>query len=372
MQRDIRSLTGIRGVAACLVMFYHFTAGGVGPAPVKTFIAHGYLAVDLFFVLSGFVMAMTYGGLFEFRFSPREYGRFLAKRLGRVYPLYIATTVLLTVLGATGVNRIWLQPAGRVVSNVLLMQTWGFDWSINQPGWSISTEWAAYLLFPLLARACLFGRRGTAAGAGAAALLAILWLSLQSAAFVGCVGHSGPLDIYNGMTPWPLLRCIAGFCLGLAAWRASSEARVHEFARRPWVGGVTGLLILALLTVRGSDVALVALFPVLIVCLGAAREAPAARLMACGPVHWLGLVSYSIYLVHYPIQQLRQPLQDTLAAIGVPHSFTAASVLLMAATMGVAAITFAWIEEPFRRLSRRWIGRDAPRLPAGSEPVTAP
>ena len=61
VRSEIRSLTGLRGVAAVLVLFYHAMSRGTGFQPLDRIIHHGYISVDLFFVLSGFVMAMTYG-----------------------------------------------------------------------------------------------------------------------------------------------------------------------------------------------------------------------------------------------------------------------------------------------------------------------
>ena len=95
---EIKSLTGIRGVAAVLVVLYH-TATTVGVfAPVMPILMHGYIAVDLFFVLSGFVMAVTYRQAFAGKWGTQPYIQFLLKRLGRVYPLYVVLVVVTAIV----------------------------------------------------------------------------------------------------------------------------------------------------------------------------------------------------------------------------------------------------------------------------------
>lgn len=106
IKAEIKALTGLRGVAAIYVVAYHMTGHWKQPPWLTTFIKHGYLSVDLFFILSGFVMALTYGGLFIDRFRWSDYRRFLLVRLARVYPLYLLMTLItliliLTLLGKT-------------------------------------------------------------------------------------------------------------------------------------------------------------------------------------------------------------------------------------------------------------------------------
>ena len=66
---EIRALTGIRGIAACFVVIYHFYFGVLNKGSAGVILSHGYMAVDLFFVLSGFVMALTYQDKFLGRYS---------------------------------------------------------------------------------------------------------------------------------------------------------------------------------------------------------------------------------------------------------------------------------------------------------------
>ena len=103
MTGEIKSLTSLRGIAAMAVVIEHFSATAEQHAAVSvpSLVAHGYLAVDLFFVLSGFIMAYTYLGTFEAH-GIRAFPNFLGKRVARIVPLN--TAVLLCLVAAGGVS----------------------------------------------------------------------------------------------------------------------------------------------------------------------------------------------------------------------------------------------------------------------------
>src|SRR4051812_22955899 len=93
----IKSLEGVRGIAALIVALYHFQLGTVHAG--LPLIRHGYLFVDLFFVLSGFVMCAAYAGKLK---SAEDFGRFLIRRTGRLLPLLLFST-LVFLLAADGI-----------------------------------------------------------------------------------------------------------------------------------------------------------------------------------------------------------------------------------------------------------------------------
>ena len=94
--KQIPALTGIRGVAALGVVAYHYWFRNWVPPDTlaRAAVARGYLFVDLFFLLSGFVMASSYGWMFAGRFDAVGYWRFLATRLARIYPVYFLLFVV--------------------------------------------------------------------------------------------------------------------------------------------------------------------------------------------------------------------------------------------------------------------------------------
>ena len=366
---EIRPLTGIRGVAALLVAVYHLN-GPEAPAALRigglggVIVAHGYLAVDLFFVLSGYVIALSYGEMLR-SWDARSYARFLIRRIARVYPLYAAITLAMGALLALGVSH---EPVGRLGPalgfNLLMVQAWGFAASIDGPAWSISTEWAAYLLFPLLAAVTLFGRPRAALATGVAAtacVIAMAWLPSAEPA------RNGPLDIYGpGIS---VARCIAEFSLGLIAFRLAGDATVRRFARHPASGVLIAGGIAALLMRPGTDLFLVALFPPMVLAL-ALGTGPVQRFFGCAPVFLAGELSYAIYLLHARFLRPR----DVLDAKLIPLFGEAAPVITMiaiyAALLIGAWLAFRWLEKPSRayvRRAERLIRPTAPLAPAEAE-----
>lgn len=154
-------LTGIRGYAALWVVIYHFFSEFSLLFPALTllnpFSAKGYLAVDLFFQLSGFVLAYNYMDKLGRSFSTPTFKHFVYMRFARIYPVHLVT--LLAVLAMYLVGRKLgynLTDEGytltQFVQNLFLVQAWvpklTLNW--NYPSWSVSSEWFAYLSFPFV------------------------------------------------------------------------------------------------------------------------------------------------------------------------------------------------------------------------------
>ena len=163
---QLASLTPLRGIAALWVVIFHFCwyFPAVHPERYTGAVYKGYLAVDMFFVLSGFVITHVYKGGFAHRVTGRCYRDFLKARVARIYPLHI--TVLLLFVATATVERaasyalkgsfepiplLGERSLGGFFANVVMLQgLWARELSWNDPSWSISLEFLAYLLFPLL------------------------------------------------------------------------------------------------------------------------------------------------------------------------------------------------------------------------------
>jgi len=304
---EIRALTGLRGAAALLVALYHWYPFAFIPLPsLARAQSKGYLWVDLFFVLSGFLMSLTYAGMFGKIVTLPAMAGFLLRRLARLYPLYIAllTVRVFYTLALWGnlhaPDGAWAgvsldHPAAELMANALLIQAWGLCDSITGPSWSVSTECAAYFAFPGLVGLILLGTRRTALAAvalAAAGLALVAWRDTTDGAF-----HSGVLDAYDATQATPLLRCLAGFILGMAAFRLSRAPWASRLAAR----NESGAVVLALLIVGffggAPDLAVYPLFPALVLILSV-NQGWFARAFACRPVHRLGAISFSLYLIH--------------------------------------------------------------------------
>ena len=313
----------------------------------------GYQSVDLFFVLSGYVMALTYGRHPRTGGGGTAYLLFLGRRLGRVYPLYLVVTLACLALAAPG------RSGTAVLANLGMVQAWGLADSIGGPTWSISTEFAAYVAFPVLLM--LTARWGSALVAVAACLASLAFVSSQDAAALhqvvaGEVSRRGPLDVFGAATPFPLLRCIAGFTLGLATFRLAQMPGPARWAAMPVVGDISALAVAALMVWPGTDVLLIAAFVPLVASL-AAGQSQTARMLGHPVIHRLGIVSYSIYLVHRPVEDIVRPaLTALLQARHVPHVFSASAALTVMPMLLVSALTYGLVEQPFRAWSHRLLG----------------
>lgn len=354
------ALTGLRGVAAVLVVMHHASLdlGAIDLPWAGGLLRKGYLGVDLFFVLSGFVMSMVYGAWFTGgalgTVAPRRTGEvagslavFLVRRAGRVWPLHAAVlAVLLVGLGLSGQA---LPSVRFTLANFLLVQGWGVSGEINAPAWSVSTEVLAYLVFPLLAGAVLRWRWGAVLGVAAAA--ALLAGCLVLAPPVG-PARRGMLDIHMNYSVLPAMRCLAGFLLGMVAWRAGQVASVVRLASRPWMGAGVFLLVLELMFARADDLLVLALMPLVVVGLHRGRGWP-WRLFTLWPVHGLGVLSYAIYLIHFALLPV---------LLDGPGPVAGRLVLYAAATLLLAGLAHYFVERPTRSFIR-WLG-EAMVMPA--------
>jgi len=161
----MEALTGLRAFAALAVVFFHFRFVAFAPVGYATdypITASLYLGVDLFFILSGFVLMHAHGA----EFGRLELGttlRFYALRLARIYPVHVA--ILFLVLAMLGGELVLSHGAPLGPDQAERFRPDGFfrhlflvGWSSptwNPPAWSLSAEWTAYLFFPVVAWAAV-------------------------------------------------------------------------------------------------------------------------------------------------------------------------------------------------------------------------
>ena len=294
--RHLDALTGIRGIAAWGVVLYHIRLSltALLPPEVIWIFAKGYLAVDLFFILSGFVIWHNYATKIAGGGWPAT-RLFLWRRFARVWPLHFAILAgfagFAMLLVATGRDASGY-PVAELPLHLLLMQNWGLtlDLSWNHPAWSISTEFAAYLMFPLLVIAAQWDRLPDWALAALATGLALA-LHLLFAAN----GHPRLGDDIPGLG---LGRCLIGFAMGgvmCQLWQ--------RWGDRPRGGVLAGFSCAAIvLTGLALDLAETAWVPaafftgLLALALG---RGPVVRLLGGKVLTYLGEISYSTYLAHF-------------------------------------------------------------------------
>ena len=182
--KRLPSLDGLRGFAAIIVMAFHFNIFFVPQAnlfDVIPFLYKGYLAVDLFFLLSGFVMAHVYGATLASDWRA-QWKKFAVARFARIYPLFAVTTLVMAI--AVSILHTPLRTGapislsgGSLALQPFLLQQWISSGSWNYPSWSISTEAEAYIYFAFFAGVFFVGGRSRLVAVGCIFILAALSLA---------------------------------------------------------------------------------------------------------------------------------------------------------------------------------------------------
>ena len=336
----------MRGLAAWWVVFYHFrdeVPRELFGDSLYSFFSHGNLAVDFFFELSGFVLSLRYAKTMM-RFNWHLYIPFLKARIARIYPLYIL--ILFVFIANPVAIYLWSstrQPGPRYnlyyfMLSVPMLQNWGFTNTVawNIPAWSISTEWAAYLLFPFY----LWFRHRLANSAERCLMLIVIVLSTL-AIFCYASGH----DLGGDIPRLGLVRCLCEFGAGVllygmwAQWKATN--RKIPLVLTLVAFGLIGCYILGV----SPDFLTMPLAFALIIFVGAVDSA-ISRILSWRMWIALGDISYATYMVHYLIKDW---VKFFIVRPGVPPSLTLA--VYAAAVFLASVFLYKSIERP----GRRWV-----------------
>jgi peptidoglycan/LPS O-acetylase OafA/YrhL len=320
------------------------------PAPVLAALAKGYLAVDFFFLLSGFVVWLNYGVALAAGGGTRN---FLVRRLARIWPLHAvmlaACLALALLLRATGRPTPGF-PLVTLPLHLALAQDWGLTNPLawNDPAWSISAEWATYLLLPIAA--AVLPRRAwpTATLVVAAAVpLLLLWLAMSA---------GGATMLGADIARFGVLRCVTEFACGAVLsvlWRRWRGRRDMAWA------AVAVALACAAGRAFGLDetLAVPPLFAAALLALALTAELPRNPL-AVGWLHRLGEISYATYLVHVPLF-FAFKLAFVADAARLPPAQAAA---VLALVLAASILLHDRVERPAQRVVlRAWGARRSPR-----------
>ncbi len=363
-KRHIHALTGVRGIASFWVLLHHtpnlYPLGEVHIPYVSNLFEKGWLGVDLFFVLSGFVISYVYA-LKMREFSWPAAVRFWKLRIARVYPAHVVATLAFApvYLGAHFAFG-YVSPndafsVTKLLHSLTLTNGWGLPnatgW--NMPSWSVSSEWAAYLAFPLIVP--LTGRQRSVA-VNCAGILAII------GAMVGLAfGQNGGTS-YTLEWEWTLLRIASEFVIGCLLYDMFRElGERHEHPVYDWIAGGS-LAAIAALSLWGLpsiyDFVLILLFASLVLSLALSNGA-IAQWFGGKALVYLGEISYSIYLIHTVILLVMgQALQRVWPDAGTVPTLGFAAIYLVFIGVSILAghLLFRFIEEPARKwLRAKWV-----------------
>lgn len=323
-----------------LVLFYHVRTPQnleLTFGPLDAFSKYGFLGVDIFFVLSGFILSHVYQSKFDRR-GARAYA---VARFSRIYPLHLVTILLM--LGAYSVaHHLGVKPTEEsgdsllgTVAGLLLVQEWFGLIAPNPGSWSISIEFANYLIFPLI---LLLPR---------------------------CPRYLAPIVILVGalvvkdFDGYRVLRSMTEFVLGVAAYSLATRYSypfkglaalsgfffVLPFIASAWVGqALSGFAALC--------------FAVTMVLLAGNREEPFKRLCSSKPLVFLGDISYSVYLLQWFIWI---GWKHGIAHLSLFAAHPYFMIVCAALSVVVAAVpSFYLFERPCRSMLRRALS-SAPR-----------
>lgn len=361
---DLRALTGLRFLAALWVVLYtawpHLDVSWVPVAVTK-----GYLGVETFFILSGFILSHVYlEAVGEKRF---RYGGFLWARMARVYPLHLVTLFSMIGLGlAAGVAGLSIDGSltdwRSLPANLTLTHAWGLAPSsaFNHPSWSISAEWAAYLGFPAFAFVAWRMRNRPVL----ATLLAAAFALGLYAVFQPLAGYS----LTEATFRWGALRIVPCFALGCALYL------IHRRGGIPFAGRValtSGALVVASASLGLWDAVTVLAAGGLILGLGSLDNARSGVLGSRLGVY-LGEISYSIYMVFAPVLLVMTNVAALLTGADDKRFHFIVWLAVVATIPVTAMVTYHLIERPARRVLRGIADRRAERSAAAKARTNSP
>jgi len=366
------SLTGLRFWAALLVVFYHLSREYHRLPLLSPLVWYGRDGVTFFFVLSGFVLAWSYGAWSAGPWSSSGAGVpsrvFYWRRFARIWPLHLLTTgfalAVTLLLGAA-------LPLTATLWSLPLLQAWSPAqvYGGNPAAWSLSAEAWFYLLTPALLR--FLGRRGDRAlgllAVGACAAGAAIWLG---GAFVGPPALREWLLDYlpPARTPQFLLGAVTAVAVR-RGWRppvslgaATALVLGWHLALPLWSAAVPERLWYS--PYSGSQALVSPLFALLVAAAAVRDRQRGGGLLAGRPMRRLGHWSFGWYLVHQTCLRL------ALLLCGAPRGVCAAAagwLLVGAASLALAGALYQWVERPLER----WLRAHGPRppKPGGPDPV---
>ncbi|MGK2869781.1 MAG: acyltransferase family protein [Mycobacterium sp.] len=377
---EIKALTGLRLFAAVWVVLFHFRPLLQQAVPelssaLAPVLNSGAQGVDLFFILSGFVLAWNYLDRMGPSWSTRDTLHFLWMRLARVWPIYLVTLHLaaLWIIFTLHVGHIPSEHADTLtatsyVRQLFLVQLWfqpyfdGSSW--DGPAWSISAEWLAYLMFGFLALVIFRLARATRARS---LLLLAFAATVPPVMFLLASGQF--------YTPWSWLpRILLQFTAGALACAAVRRLNPGDRTRM-LAGGASILLVAAIIGIlywldghpisgvmdSGGVVDLLFVPLVVLLSIGAGTL---PRLLSTRILVYGGQISFCLYMVHELVHTSWDwaAQQFELSLPGPSGGWLLAAVFLV--TLAASALLYHTVEEPARHWMRRMVDvrSTAPRI----------
>jgi peptidoglycan/LPS O-acetylase OafA/YrhL len=349
-KQEITDLTICRAGFAGWVFIYHvdlYVNFSAWLGPFAGLVRRGYLGVDGFFILSGMILARVHPELY---LSSSGTLKFLARRIARIYPVHLATILIFAAIFIAGLAAgMTPRDAGRfdlasLLQNLLLVQGWGWadQGAWNYPSWSISAEWAGYLLFPLFLRLAWYFDWYVSMQFVIAAFMVIGLLIARD-------HYSLNLTFGHG-----LFRFFPEFIMGLSTarfvpnWADAAPSRAFVAA---------GLLIVLFGASEGIDFA--SLLGLWFILTGFMMQFDAQRPPVLGRrviLRRLGLLSYAFYMSFAISELLLTRAFRVLGWVPAAHGIAFALGMLLV-TLVLSVLLHVAVEIPARRAGDAWLDR---------------
>lgn len=366
-------LDGLRGVAALLVVFYHifeglsFAAGGT----LITTINHGYLAVDFFFILSGFVIGYAYDDRWKRNMT---LGNFFTRRLIRLHPMIIMGTIIGAITFCIQGSVQWdgSHVATSAVMLALLAAMFfipaypgaGYDvrgngemFSLNGPSWSLFFEYIGNILYALFIHR--LSNRGLAILVALSGI-GLAWFALFDIVGYGMLGVGWTLD---GANFWGgMLRMLFPFSLGMLL---SRHFRPIKTRGAFWICSAVLLILFCVPYIEGKSpvclngvyelICIALVFPALVWIAASGKTTDKQSTRIC---RFLGDISFPLYAIHYPLMYL------FYAWLIKNKLYTFTECWQIAALVYTGSILLAYLclkcyDEPVRKwLSRKFLSKN--------------
>jgi peptidoglycan/LPS O-acetylase OafA/YrhL len=353
----LTNLTPIRGIAAILVVIFHFEIVLVLFLPRETsrLFSKCYLMVDLFFIMSGFIIYHVYGEFFRHEIQKTAFNKYIRARLARVYPLHIFTLILTIVLVVSQHFK-WDEffNPNAIPTHLLMLQSFGLHsiYTWNVPAWSISAEFAAYVIFPVFVFA-IYRYKIITPVIISTLIIFIYWLLTFK--FSKSNGNTGQYNL-DLTYDYGYLRGIAGFLAGGMIYQLYLK-KIFYFLRTDAILIILSALLFACLHFGVTDLVFIPVF-LLLVLSAAYNTGRVKRFLSNRFLQWLGDISYSVYLMQFPLMLF---VIGSLPHFGIswngPYSLhlpywqaAISCILFLAVLIGISAASYHYIERPFRKL----------------------
>jgi peptidoglycan/LPS O-acetylase OafA/YrhL len=368
MNKQIGALTSLRGIAATVVVILHFAYSTLPEAGVilsrsTRFFRDGYLFVDLFFILSGFIMTHVYLESFLMGVNKANYWTFLRARFARIYPLHLFTLGILVGLELLKLGLPNFQAftgnfnLTALVANVFMLQAFDFNclpllWcksTWNEPAWSISVEFLIYCIFPFILFALLKTKPKTDWMIYIITLIALLLLIRFT---------RGTLESIIGIPS--IARCGLECVMGVLTYKAYQWGKYQDDFNLKLLELGSMLLVVGLMHQWSRsrvflDWATLPAFSLMILSFSSKTNGFVSKILNSRSLLYLGTISYSIYMVHWCLIQFLETFWLYKFQVPFGSGFDRTSCLLalglfMPISLITAAFTYHFVEVPMRNI----------------------